>query len=145
MLRIKNKVALVHRRHCPVHCPGWAIWRVQHQPIALKPQVVQMAFAPRGSKGPNRSPKHSPYRTASAYSHTPSSRAKTSLSFDRVQIPSGKACDDACSVRSSCGSDSRNTFKPSSTSWYVRTHTTHFVCLSLNLQGTEIKLYLQER
>lgn len=109
-------------------------WREQHRLIALEPQIVQMAFAPRGSKGPGRSPKQSPYQTASASSHKPSSRAKTCLSFE---TPPGKACDDACSVRSSCGSDSRNTFKPSSTSWYVITHTTQLVCSVTDSQGTE--------
>ncbi|KAL3148848.1 hypothetical protein ABBQ32_001724 [Trebouxia sp. C0010 RCD-2024] len=76
-----------------------------------------MAFAPRGSKIPSRSPKQSPYRTASTSSHIPGNKAKISLSFDRVQTPSGKASDDACSVRSSCGSDGKSTFKPSGTAW----------------------------
>ncbi|KAL3133541.1 hypothetical protein ABBQ38_007392 [Trebouxia sp. C0009 RCD-2024] len=76
-----------------------------------------MAFAPRGSKIPSRSPNQSPYRTASTSSHIPGSKAKISLSFDRVQTPSGKASDDACSVRSSCGSDGKSTFKPSGTAW----------------------------
>ena len=78
-----------------------------------------MAFAPRGSsKIPSRSPKQSPYRTASSSSHIPGSKAKMSLSFDRVQTPSGKTSDDACSVRSSCGSDGKSTFKSSGTAWY---------------------------
>ena len=106
----------------------------------LAPAPFTMAFAPRGSKlkGPSRSPKQSPYPSASASSHTPASKAKVSLSFDRVQTPPGRACDDACSVRSSSGSDSRCTFRPSGTAWYITAPNTRSSAPSLTIQGTEI-------
>ncbi|KAL0021946.1 hypothetical protein WJX79_010853 [Trebouxia sp. C0005] len=72
-----------------------------------------MAFAPRSSQGPRRSP----YHAGSVASHTPSSKVKMSLSFDKAPRTPGAMLDDACSVQSSSGSDSRSRLRQPGTAW----------------------------
>ncbi|DBA74264.1 hypothetical protein WJX77_008079 [Trebouxia sp. C0004] len=72
-----------------------------------------MAFAPRSSQGPRRSP----YHAGSLPSHTPSSKVKVSLSFDKGPRTPGATLDDACSVQSSSGSDSRSRLRQPGTTW----------------------------
>ena len=78
-----------------------------------KYRSLSMAFAPRSNQGPRRSP----YHAGSLASHTPSSKVKMSLSFDKAPRTPGAMLDDACSVQSSSGSDSRSRLRQPGTAW----------------------------
>ena len=85
-----------------------------------------MAFAPKSSKVPRRSP----YHQTSLPCSSGNSKARMALTFDAV--PSALA-DDACSMQGSCGPDFRSRLRTPGTAWYVSETVSHQACTADSL------------